>query len=318
MTSWRDLTSKSDIFYNNLPLFNKKGALEDNYSFKLNAKPKNGKYSFSANHTNGERGKVEFSGSETYTKYHDTELGYKINNRPGVELSAKLTESLLTVNGLSLTLNLTAAEKEERASFKLNYASRHLSSVFGVSIPLPHRVFNLPVNKEGDEKHNKTVNAEVLYNFDKEHNYFVGVDGTYKLPNEGEEPKYDVRGVIANRNSDFEGGLYVRRSTGSEKEKSSIVGAYSTVKGRDDVTISSNFSVETNKKEFNLDNFASFKSGDNTYLLGVQVFPKTTVSFGLERAIDKNTKLSFAYAYVISREENIKSNAVRFGVELTI
>jgi len=200
----------------------------------------------------------------------------------------------------------------------LNYASRHLSSVFGVSIPLPHRVFNLPVNKEGDEKHNKTVNAEVLYNFDKEHNYFVGVDGTYKLPNEGEEPKYDVRGVIANRNSDFEGGLYVRRSTGSEKEKSSIVGAYSTVKGRDDVTISSNFSVETNKKEFNLDNFASFKSGDNTYLLGVQVFPKTTVSFGLERAIDKNTKLSFAYAYVISREENIKSNAVRFGVELTI
>lgn len=40
--SWKDLCSKSDVYYNTLPLFNKKKQLEDNYSFKFTAKPSNG------------------------------------------------------------------------------------------------------------------------------------------------------------------------------------------------------------------------------------------------------------------------------------
>lgn len=312
--SWRDLTSKSDVFYNNLPVFNRKGALEDNYTFKLTAKPENGKYTLSATHLNGERGKVEFSGTQTLTKYHNTELGYKISNRPGVELTTKLTDSLLTVKGLSLNLNLTSAEREERATLQFRYSNNVINSVFGVSIPLPQRVFNLPVQKESTETYNKTLNAEVLYRA-TECNYYVGVDATYKLPNEGETPKYDVRGVIANKNSNFEGGAYARRSV--DKETSTTLGSFASVDSGD-VTISSNFSIETVKKEFHLDNFASFKQDGNRYLFGVQVFPKTAVSFGVERAIDSRTKLSFAYAYVISKEENIKKNAVRVGVELTI
>lgn len=312
--SWRDLTSKSDVFYNNLPVFNRKGSLEDNYSFKLNAKPENGKYTLSATHLNGERGKVEFSGTQTLTKYHNTELGYKISNRPGVELTAKLTDSLLTVKGLSLNLNLTSAEREERATLQFRYTTNVLNSVFGVSIPLPQRVFNLPVQKESTETYNKTVNAEVLYRA-TECNYYVGVDATYKLPNEGETPKYDVRGVIANKNNNFEGGAYARRSV--DKETSVTVGSFASVDSGD-VTISSNFSYETVKKEFHLDNFVSLKQDGNRYLFGVQVFPKTAVSFGVERALDSRTKLSFAYAYVVSKEENVKKNAVRVGIEFTL
>jgi len=314
-TSWRDLTSKSDIFYQNLPLFNRKGALEDNYSFKLTAKPKNGKYTFSANHTNGERGKVEFSGSETYSRYHDTELGYKINNKPGVELTAKFTDKLIPVSGSSFTLSLSAVEREERASLQFKYAANSLHALFGVSVPLTHQVFNLPVHNEENKQHNKLVQAEVVYRLHENRDYYFGIDATYQLPNENETPKYDVRGVLANKTGNFEGGVFIRRS---DDREASQFGSYVTAE-TENLTLSSNFAYRHHKKEFHLDNFVSFPGShkENRYLLGIQVSPKTSLSLGVERNIDSNTKISFAYAYIISKEENNKRSALRVNVELS-
>lgn len=311
--SWRDLVGKSDTFSNVLPLFNKKGSLEDNYSFKFTAKPKNGKYSLLANHTNGARGRVEFSASETYTNYYNTELGYKINNKPGVELSAKLTDKLVPLEGSSLSLTISSEERQEKASLSFNYANNVVNATVGVSIPLPQRVFNLQVQNDDNVVQNKSVSTELVYGFARD--YFFGVAGTYKLPNEGEQPKYDVRALVAQKNTNFEGGVYARKSV--DKETSSQLGSYVTVE-TDNLTLSSNFDYEFNKNQFRLDNFVSLPGQNGQrYLLGYQVFPQTSLSFGVEKVLDSTTKISFAYAYVISKEESVKRSAFRVGIELT-
>jgi hypothetical protein len=312
--TWKDLTSKSDNFFNTLPLFNKKGSLEDNYSFKYTAKPSNGKFSLSANHTNGSIGKVEFSGSGTYTNYYNTELGYKINNKPGVELTAKLTDDLIPLSGSSFHLHLNAIEKEERAILHFKYAANALNLVLGASIPLPHRLFNLPVEEGDDVNHNKTVSTEILYKVCESGDYYVGLDATYKLPNENETPRYDVKGVVATKSSNYEGGFFFRKSV--DKENSTQFGGYSTSE-TEHLTISSHFAYVRNKNEFSLDNFVSFPSHGSNHLLGLQVSgKKTSLSFGIERNIDSNTKISFAYAYLISQTVD-KRSAVRFNLELS-
>lgn len=313
--SWKDLTSKSDNFYSSLPIFNKSGALEDNYSFKFTAKPTNGKYSLSANHTNGSRGKVEFSASETYANYYNTELGYKISNKPGVELTAKVTDELVPLKGSSVHLHLNAVEKEERATLHFKFANKQLNISLGASTPLPHKLFNLPVSKEEEETYNKTLSSEIVYRCCEDRDYYFGIDGTYKLPNENETPKFDVRGVVATKSDNYEGGVFVRRTV--DKKTSTKVGAYSTSK-TDNLTLSSHLIFDRTANEFQLDNFVSFPgSNESNLLLGVQVFPKTSLSFGYERNLDSNTKLSFAYAYIISKEENLKKSALRVGVELS-
>jgi len=289
--------------------------LEDNYSFKFTAKPSNGKFSLSANHTNGSRGKVEFSANETYTNYYNTELGYKINNKPGVELTAKLTDNLIPLEGASLNLNLNAVEKEERATVQFKYANKTLNLSVGASVPLPHRLFNIPVQDNDNVNYNKVLSSEIVYRLSESRDYYFGIDASYKLPNENETPKYDVRGVLATKSSNYEGGVFIRRSV--DKDNSTQVGAYSTSE-TGDLTISSHLAYERTRNEFNLDNFVSFPGSDgNTYLLGVQVSPKTSVSFGIERNISSNTKVSFAYAYILSKEENLKRTAFRVGVELS-
>jgi hypothetical protein len=68
-----------------------------------------------------------------------------------------------------------------------------------------------------------------------------------------------------------------------------------------------------------LDNFAAYRvDNDTNYLFGMQVFPQTSLSFGVERSLGKSTKLSVSYATLISKsDENSKRSGLRVGVELS-
>jgi len=303
------------FFYNNLPLFNKKDSLEDNYSFKFTSSPSNAKFSFSANHTNGKRGKLEFAASETLTKYYNTELGYKVNSKPGVELSAKLTDSLIPLNGAGLTLKLAAEEREETASVTLSHVCKHKNLSLTLSHPLPTRAFNLSVSKEEEKTFHNTVSGELVVKVSQNRNYFVGLQGKYKVPIE-EKGGYEVKAVLANKGDNFEGGVYAGKSV--DKESYTKMGAWASTQ-TGDVSLASNFSYDFLNKKYVLDNFASFPGSEGTnYLLGLQVFPKTSLSFGVQRSLGKSTKFTVAYSSVIGQtEENFKRSGLRFGVELT-
>jgi len=223
---------------------------------------------------------------------------------------------LVPLKGSSVSLSLGAQERDEKASLSFSYVNETVNGLISFSLPLSRKVFNLQV--EGDEAStplNKTINAEALVRASPTRDYYFGFSGSYKLPNDGELPKYNVRGLLANKNSSFEGGLYINKS--SDKENSTLIGSFASAE-TSNVTVSSNFSYDLEKREFQLDNFVLFPgSSDSNYLLGLQVNKKkSSFSFGVEKNLDKNTKLSFAYAYLLNQE--IKSSAIRVGVELIL
>lgn len=258
---------------------------------------------------------MEFGASETLSKYYNTELGYKIHSKPGIELSAKVTDDLLPVKGANLNLKVAAEEREETASLSLSHVCEHKNVSVTFSLPLPKRVFNLEVEKLEEKTQHRTVSGELLWRVSQNRDYYLGIQGKYKLPVE-EKGGYELKGVIANKSSDFEGGAYASKVVGSDS--STRYGAWISTEA-ESVALTSHFSFESTKNEYTLDNFASFRADNNTnFLVGLQVFPQTSLSFGVERSLGKSTKFSVAYATLISKsDENSKRSGLRFGVELS-
>jgi hypothetical protein len=258
---------------------------------------------------------LEFGATETYTNYYNTELGYKITSKPGVELSAKLNDSLLPVKGASLNLKVAAEEREETASLSLSHVCDIKNASITLSMPLPTRVFNLSVANVEEKTQNRTVSGELLWRVSQDRNYYLGFQGKYKIPVE-EKGGYEIKGVVANKSNEFEGGAYASKVVGDDS--SCRYGAWVSSESDNGVALTSHFSYECSKNEYSLDNFASYRvDNDTNLLLGMQVFPQTSFSFGVERSLGKSTKFSFAYASLISKSEESKRSGLRFGVELT-
>jgi len=327
---WNDLSSKSDIFTNVLPLFNDSGSLETNFGFKLTSSPNNGKYSFFGNHTDGKRGNLGFKASQSFTEFHNTKLGFQMISKkdPEVTLTAKFTDDLIPITGSALNLKLSVAGQDESISANFHYQDKRAHGNFEVSVPLDHQVFKL-AERDDDHSSNYQINAKVLVRALEDNDIYVGFDSAFILPNTDEKLQSDIKAVIATKHSQFDGGLYARHKiSADEQDKSKIdestqFGGWVTTQSND-ITVASHLSYDVSKnseptKGFNFENFISFNgSSDDKFLVGLQVVPKTSLSVGYARELNKNTKFSFGYAYLLSAtEDKSKASAFRFGLELS-
>lgn len=322
-TTWNDLVSQSDIF-SELPSY-KNGELQDKVSVSVKKPVKDGKFGLSAAKV-GNATESKFTASQTFGSYWNTVASLKVQNKPATEFSLKFTDKLLPLEGASLTLKAAGSKTEESLSASVNYSCcSDLDLTVGGTINNPLRLYGFASEETLATKAAK-VDFNVLYNVKDD--YFVGTKGNIYVPSEDDKKTlFDASFVIAQRNANFEGGMYDKYERTKEKNgevKSQLkCGAWASVQKGDLLLRAHMDKVINSNKQYK---GFSFTSGfvktneDGSKLIGqVQIVPDTTVSVGYQKQFGK-AKLSFGFARVLAfgkDSSKLKSSAFNFGLDLT-
>jgi len=270
------------------------------------------------------KGSASFESITPYKYLKDAELGFKYCTKPGVGLSLKLDDNILPLSGSSLSLNLTAIEKDENISGKFSFVNKNLNGSIEAHIPLPEKLFDLTTDEAVEPR--IKLDGELVARPFCDEDLYLGVHTLYEVPMEHEQPHYDIRAVVATKNSNFEGGIYGRKGNDREEGDRAKIGVWATTEA-DDVTAGAQAEYDLAREDeifkgFSFSTFASFNTGrNNKFLASLSVVPHTTLSFGFVNKIDTRTKISFGFAYVISqgnkvKPEHFKQSAFSLGIEL--
>jgi len=265
-----------------------------------------------------------FESTAPYKYFNEAELGFKYFSKPGVELSVKLHDNIIPISGSSVTLNVSAVEKDENISGKFSFVNKNLNGNVQAHVPLPQKLFDLTTD-EAVESRIKVDGEFVARPFDDE-DLYLGVHALYEVPMEHEQPHYDIRAVVATKNANFEGGIYGRKGNDRDEGDRAKIGVWATTEA-DDVVAGAQAEYDLAKEDeiykgFAFSTFASFHtSRDQKVLASISIVPHTTLSVGFVNKIDTRTKISFGLAYVIAqgnkvKPEHFKQSAFSLGIEL--
>lgn len=340
---WRDFNKKyNDLSSNNFPAFDaKKGQVQDTLKFKFASKAQKGvKFDSSFTNTDATKTAADFSAKLNIEELKGVELSFKAKNKPALEFSVKLDDTIVPVAGSSFTLKLAGAESSEQTvGGSFGFANHIVNLNLGVTLPLTNKLFEFI----GDDENSKTdlakqrvkVDLDVVAKPVEHHDVFLGGNVQLTLPKEGEELLYTSKIGASLKNGTFNGGAFVEHNKALEKTKteekdvSSIthkskfgVFAYSEVddlSGGAQVTYTP---AETKHyKGFAFEAVAGLqRDADSKLSSKVQIIPETVVSLGYEQKLSSTTKLSFGYAFLLAKagdEKKTKSSAYNFGLELS-
>jgi len=230
---------------------------------------------------------------------------------------------LIPYAGAALELKLSAVERDENISASLKYKTKCINGSFTGSLPLHTKIFELG-SKDNEAKERIKFAFDVVAKPLKNEDLYLGIKADYQLVDSNERTNYDVKVVAATKNETFEGGIYARKGFCDKKGHLNKLGAFATTEVNNLVG-GSHFSFDIAKSEdenkgFAFETFVGYTSSSSTkYLASFHVVPHSTVSFGVEKQINPNAKISFGFANVVAVgkvAEHLKRTAFNFGLEL--
>jgi len=333
--AWRDIGKKlKDLNSKYFPSVGKDKNLRDGLNFKVSSKAQKGvEFETKVNNYNQETTEAEFSAKAKFDDLEGVQLGLKAKNKPALEFSLKLTDKLLPVDGLSVTLKDSAAgSSEQTAGVDINYANEVVNGKLGFTYPITKKFVDfLDDSDESDlAKQQIKLNTEVVVKPLADRPYYLAGEGSFNVSNEHKPHLFDAKFGVVYQTDDFFGVVYGASKKQLAKDKLSVqyetnVGAavYTEV---DDLSVSGGINYTLGKsdekyKGVSLKTAASLKRDENSKVSAqVKIIPDTTVSLGYQQKLSNNVEVNFGYAFLLakaSEEEKTKSSAFNFGVEFS-
>jgi len=329
---WKDFSKRyNDLSTNNFPtLNNKTNHLENVLKFKFISKAQKGvKLESSVTNKNHDSTESDFSVKLNLEHLKGVELGFKAKSKPGTEFTAKLDDSLIPLEGSSLTFKAQAnAPSEQLAGVTFGLLNKYLNLNFSVSLPITHRLFEFLKNEGKDLEEQRTkVELDFVVKPLEDHNVYIGSEVKMQLPKGEDHPfLYTSKVSLGFNNKSTNGGAFVNHEKTHEKGKgqkheTSFGGwLYTEV---EDLSGGAKINYNPSKKEdpykgFSFEILAGLqKDSDSKLSSKVTVIPQTTVSLGFEQKLSSSTKLSFGYAFLLNKVHDQPTSSYNFGIEIS-
>jgi len=324
---FRDFCKRyKDLSTNNFPSLDKAKNLQDTLKFKFSSKAQKGvKLDSSVTNNNSKTTESEFGVKLNFEDFEGLELGYKIKSKPASELTLRVDDKRIPLEGSALTLKLAGvAPGEQTVGGTFNFANKLVNLNLSVAVPLAYKLFAYVNDDEALKNQRVKVDFDFVSRPVEDKDFYVGGEVKTELPQEKKELLYSSRVAVGLNNNTTNGGIYVdhvKELKDDTYKHSTSYGAwvYTEV---DDLSGGSRVSYNPsnsgdNGKGFEFELTAGLKRDSDSKLSSkVTVVPQTTVSLGYEQKLSNATKLTFGYAFLLNKS-NENSSAYTFGVEIS-
>jgi len=259
-------------------------------------------------------------------------LGFKAKSKPSTEFTAKLSDPIIPVDGASLTLKMAAAASSDQTiGATFGYANQLVNLNLGLSYPLTHPLLDF-VKADDLGKQKTKIDVDFVAKPLEGHDIYVGGNASISLA-KGDDPLlYTSKLSVGLNNKTTNASFSVEHEKKMKKvddknvqvhENKFIVQCITEV---EDLSGGAQFSyapadANTKYKGASVEVVAGIQRDNDSKLSSkVQIVPDTTVSLGYEQKLNKSTKISFGYAFLLAKttpETKTKASAFSFGLELS-
>jgi len=321
--------------YKNLSTHNfptlKNEKLQDSLKFKFTSSAQKGvKLESSVTNVDLNKTNSEFGVKLNFDDVKGVEVGFNAKSDPSLELSFKLDDSLVPLEGSSFTLKGHAKyPSEQTVSGAFAFANKLVNLNLGVTLPITKAGCSiLKDDQEALNKQRYKVDFDFVARPVEDRDYYLGGSVKTQLPHKDEELFYTSNAFVGLNNKTTNGGVFVDRKKVEEKVNDVLQVVQETTFGAwvytevEDLSGGAKFSYTPEKKGNNSKGFefelaaGLQRDSDSKLSSKLVVVPQTILSLGYEQKLSTSTKLSFGYAFLVNKSTENSSN-YQFGVELT-
>jgi len=336
---WKDFSKRyNDLATNNFPSVNRKtNHLENVLKFKFSSKAQNGIKLDSSATQKDHTTESEFSTKLTFEDIKGVELGVKAKSRPGAEVTVRLDDSIIPVEGSSFTLKSVATHpSEQNVGGIFGFSNKLINLNFGVFLPITKRFLEFLSTKKEDleklENQRTKVDLDFVVKPLEDRDFYIGAEVKTQLPREQDPLLYTSNINLGLNNKTTNAGIFINHEKTEEENKetkqkehrhSTSVGGwvYTEV---DDLSGGAKVSYTPSKHNepyggFSFEVISGLRrDADSKLTSKVTVIPHTTLSLGLEQKVSSSTKFTFGYAFLLNKaQENQPSSTYNFGIEIS-